>query len=106
MNKATEFINRLQNPEDKEYYSKLFGGVAGSFSNPQRESIPEVSAPAAGDGMITDMKSFYNAVNQARKEAGLNPVIPEISDFSEPGIINSMDTLKSEAARLKAGYVF
>ena len=96
MNRKTEFINGLQNPEDREYYSKLFGGVAGSFSN------SEISTPAAGDGMITDAKSFYQAVNQARKNAGLNIVIPEISDFSEPGIIDSMDNLLSEAKRLKS----
>jgi len=106
MNKKTEFINGLQNPADREYYSKLLGGVSGSFSNPQREDIPEVSAPAAGDGMITDMKSFYQAVNATRKEAGLDIVIPEMSDFSEPGIIDSMENLLSEAKRLKAGYVF
>ena len=97
MNKATEFINRLQNPEDKEYYSKLFGGVAGSFSNPEKRETP-----AAGDGVITDLKSFYQAVNQARKDAGLDIVIPEMSDFSEPGIIDSMESLKAEAARLKS----
>lgn len=95
--KTTDFLNKLQDPKDREYYSKLFGGVAGSFSNPEKRETP-----AAGDGMITDMKSFYQAVNQVRKDAGLNIVIPEMSDFSEPGIIDSMDNLLSEAKRLKS----
>jgi len=104
--KTADFLNRLQDPKDREYYSKLLGGVSGSSDNPQREDVPEISAPAAGDGVITDMKSFYQAVNQARKDAGLNIVIPEISDFSEPGIIDSMDNLLSEAKRLKSGCMF
>lgn len=100
MNRKTEFINGLQNPEDREYYSKLFGGVAGSFSN------PENSTPAAGDGMITDAKSFYQAVNETRKAAGLPErkiEMPEILDTSMCCTIDNMTSLRVEAARLKAG---
>ena len=109
MNKKTDFINKLQNPADREYYSKLLGGASGISDNPQRDDIPEISTPAAGDGMITDAKSFYQAVNETRKAAGLPErkiEMPEILDTSMCCTIDNMTSLRVEAARLKAGYVF
>jgi len=110
MNKATDFINKLQNPEDREYYSKLLGGVS------------EISTPAAGDGesfkhtasmpddyIIKDAISFLSEVNRARNAAGLPErkiEMPEILDASVCCTIDNMTSLRVEAARLKSGCMF